>query len=67
MSITYETVPQIHATIPVGQVISQDPPEGTIIDPNIDTTVRIYVSSGPGYAKYAGFSVSANVAVFSVS
>jgi beta-lactam-binding protein with PASTA domain len=48
MPLNYVKVLQSSETVPEGEVISQDPPEGEVFDPN--QLVTIYVSSGPADA-----------------
>jgi beta-lactam-binding protein with PASTA domain len=63
MPVTTQIVYQRHATIPAGEVISQDPPEGEVVDPN-GGVVTLYVSSGPGNVSYVRMTERRGYAVF---
>jgi beta-lactam-binding protein with PASTA domain len=63
MSITTQTVYQRHATIPEGEVISQDPPSLEVVDPTSDVVVTLYVSSGPPVPGKVRFTFSQPYAV----
>jgi beta-lactam-binding protein with PASTA domain len=63
MPITTQVVYQRDADIPEGEVISQDPPDDTIIDPTSDLVVTIYVSTGPPVPGKVRFTFSQPYAV----
>lgn len=62
MPIAPLVVYQYHATIPAGEVISQDPAEGEAADPN--GTVTIYVSRGPTSAAFMHIYDKNSIMVF---
>lgn len=60
---------QTHPTVPEGEVISSDPPEGedATVDADGEAVITIYMSKGPGKVRFALFSLRYNTAVFTVS